>query len=121
MSPRSQEFLDAGLRRLDLARGALDSDPAGAISAAYYAMLHAARAALSEQDVYAKTHRGIWHEFRQRFAVTGQMDPQLVEAAQAVQPEREQADYEAWAASEEQGRRVISLAEAFLAAVQAQM
>jgi uncharacterized protein (UPF0332 family) len=54
MSPRSAEFLEAANRRLMLARGALAEDPAGAISAAYYSMLYAARAALSEQDVYAR-------------------------------------------------------------------
>jgi hypothetical protein len=55
VSPRSIEFLEAPERRLGLARAAIGQDPAGALSAAYYAMLYAARAALSERDVYAKT------------------------------------------------------------------
>ncbi len=53
MSPRSAEFLQAAERRLTLARTA-GQDPAGALSAAYYAMLYAARAALSEQDITLK-------------------------------------------------------------------
>lgn len=35
--------------------------PAVLVSAAYYAMLNAARAALSERGEYAKTHGGTWH------------------------------------------------------------
>ena len=38
MSPRSTEFLEAAVRRLAAARGAADMDPAGAVSAACYAM-----------------------------------------------------------------------------------
>ena len=34
--------------------------PAVLVSAAYYAMLNAARAALSERGEYAKTHSGTW-------------------------------------------------------------
>ena len=118
MSPRSAEFFDAAMRRLDAARRALDGDPATALSAAYYAMLYAARAALSERDTYAKTHSGTWHEFRQTFVETGQFDAELAAEAQRLQREREDADYEAWAAPKEEAQRVIELANAFVAAVQ---
>ena len=117
MSPRSAEFLAAAERRLALARRAIGDDAAGALSAAYYAMLYAARAALSERDRYAKTHAGTWHEFREAFVVPGLFDTDLVAEAQRVQPEREQADYEAWLAPEGEARRVIELAGRFLAAV----
>ncbi len=58
MSPRSEEFLVAARRRLEIAAAALPREPAIAVSLAYYAMLYAARALLSEQDAYAKTHPG---------------------------------------------------------------
>jgi uncharacterized protein (UPF0332 family) len=59
VSARSAEFLDEARKRLRTARAALGvDDPAGAVSAAYYAMLYAVRAALSEEDRYAKTHAG---------------------------------------------------------------
>jgi uncharacterized protein (UPF0332 family) len=119
VSPRSAEFLDAARRRLALARGGIDTDPAAALSLAYYAMLYAARAALSERDTYAKTHAGTWHEFRRVFVETGLLDADLVAEAQKVQPEREQADYEAWLAPEDEAARVIELARTFLAAVEA--
>jgi uncharacterized protein (UPF0332 family) len=117
MSPRSVEFRDAAGRRLSAARTALADDPSAALSAAYYAMLYAIRAALSERDVYAKTHAGAWHEFRRAYVESGQFDGELASAAHAVQAEREQADYDAWAAPAEEARRVIDVAETFLAAV----
>jgi uncharacterized protein (UPF0332 family) len=119
MSPRSTEFFDAARRRVAGAESLIDVDPAGALSLAYYAMLYAARAALSERETYAKTHAGTWHEFRQAFVEPGLIDANLVTEVQKVQPEREAADYEAWLAPEEEARRVIELASTFLAAVAA--
>jgi uncharacterized protein (UPF0332 family) len=118
VSPRSAEFLDAARRRLALARTGIDMDPAAALSLAYYAMLYAARAALSERDTYAKTHIGTWHELRRTFVKPGLFDANLVTEAQKAQPEREQADYEAWLPSEDEARRVIGLASNFLEAVE---
>lgn len=117
MSPRSAEFMEAGRRRLALARTALKTDPSGALSAAYYAMLYAARAALSERDIHARTHAGTWHELRRVFGETGLLDLELIAEAQRVQPEREQSDYDAWTAPAEEAERVIELAERFIEAV----
>lgn len=117
MSPRSEEFAGAARRRLQAARDALASDPAAAVSLAYYAMLYAARAALSERDLYAKTHQGTWHEFRRAYVETGAFDDELAVAAQKTQPEREQADYEAWQPPEGEATRVLELAQRFLAAI----
>jgi uncharacterized protein (UPF0332 family) len=119
MSPRSTEFLDAARRRLDAAAAVEDEDPSTALSAAYYAMLYAARAALSERDIYTKTHRGLWHELRRVFVETGELDADLVASVQKIQPEREQADYDAWAAPAEDARHAIELADTFIAAIEA--
>src|SRR3954451_16725309 len=43
---------------------------ATAVSTAYYAMLYAARAALSERDRHARSHAGTWGLFREEFALT---------------------------------------------------
>jgi hypothetical protein len=48
-----------------------------AVSTAYYAMLYAARAALSERDEYARTHGGTWHLFHERYVTTGAFDQDL--------------------------------------------
>jgi uncharacterized protein (UPF0332 family) len=118
MSPRSTEFLEAARRRLKAASMVVEGDPSTALSAAYYAMLYAARAALSEHDIYAKTHRGTWHEFRRVFVDTGLFDRELAVSVQKIQPEREQADYDAWPAPAEEALRAIELAQAFLAAIE---
>jgi len=118
VSPRSDELLNAARRRLKAAAAAAEEDPSGAISLAYYSMLYAARAALSEQDLQARTHRGTWHEFRRLYVATGAFDATLAAAAQSTQPEREQADYDAWAAPAEDATRVMATAEQFLEAAQ---
>jgi uncharacterized protein (UPF0332 family) len=119
MSPRSDEFLQAARRRLAAAEVAVDEDPSTALSAAYYAMLYGARAALSERDSSAKTHKGTWHEFRSAFVVNGTIDAELAAEVQKIQPEREQADYDAWSAPAEEARRAINLADRFLTAIEA--
>jgi len=48
--------------------------PAVVVSAAYYGMLYAARAALSERGEYAKTHSGTWTLFSQIFVAPGEFD-----------------------------------------------
>ena len=97
----------------------MDEDSSTALSAAYYAMLYGARAALSERGVYAKTHQGAWHEFRSAFVDSGEIDAALVADVQKLQPEREQADYDAWLAPAEEAKRAIGLARDFLTAVEA--
>jgi uncharacterized protein (UPF0332 family) len=118
VSPRSSEFLEAAQRRLAAAEVAVETDPSTALSAAYYAMLYGARAALSERDASAKTHRGTWHEFRDAFVANGAINADLAAEVQKIQPEREQADYDAWSAPAEEARRAIELAHRFLAAIE---
>ncbi len=96
----------------------VEQDPSTALSAAYYSMLYAARAALSEREVGAKTHRGVWHELRRTFVDTGELDADLAAEVQKVQPEREQADYDAWFAPTADATHAIDLARRFLAAIE---
>lgn len=119
MSPRSSEFLEAARRRLAAAEVAIEQDPSTALSAAYYAMLYGARAALSEQEISAPTHRGTWHEFRRAFVDSAKIDGELAAEAQKIQPEREQADYDAWSAPAEEAQRAIELGHRFLRAIEA--
>jgi uncharacterized protein (UPF0332 family) len=117
VKPRSTEFLDAARRRLTTASVVLEEDPSTALSAAYYGMLYAARAALSERDVYAKTHRGAWHELRRLFVESGELDAELAASVQKIQPEREQADYDAWTAPTDEAQHAIELADTFVTAI----
>jgi uncharacterized protein (UPF0332 family) len=111
--------MDAARRRLAAAEAVMDEDSSTALSAAYYAMLYCARAALSERGVYAKTHRGAWHEFRSAFVASEEISADLVADVQKIQPEREQADYDAWLAPAEETKHAIELARDFLMAVEA--
>jgi len=69
--------------------------PAVVVSAAYYGMLYAARAALSERGEYAKTHSGTWTLFSQVFVAPGEFDQGLSALARRAKDAREQGDYEA--------------------------
>jgi uncharacterized protein (UPF0332 family) len=102
---------------LALARRAIDDDPTGAISAAYYSTLYATRAALSERDIYAKTHSETWHRFREEFVQSGLVDGELVSLAQDAQGQREEADCEAWPAPRDEAEQMVELATRFLEAV----
>ena len=102
------------------ARAALDGgSPRGATSLSYYAILYAARAALSEEETYAKTHKGTWDLFRETFVVSGRFDSDLYERGRETQRVRERADYEAFMVPPEQARETLELAERFVEAVDA--
>ena len=62
------EFMEQARDRLAVAQEVIESGhPAAAESSAYYAMLNAARAALSEQDEHAKSHSRPLDSLQRRF------------------------------------------------------
>ena len=99
--------------RLSLTAGFLS----GAVSSAYYAMLYAARAALSEEELYAKTHSATWSVFNETFVVSGRFDADLASAGQQVQRLREAADYDARVIAQEEADAILVQAEQFVAAI----
>jgi uncharacterized protein (UPF0332 family) len=100
------------------ARAALaGGSPRGSTSAAYYSMLYAARAALSEEEQNAKTHHGTWNLLKEAFVDTGRFESGLYERARAVQRTREQADYDALMVPREQAEEIVELAERFVEAI----
>jgi uncharacterized protein (UPF0332 family) len=108
------------LERIGASKVALGADfPAAAVSAAYYAALYAARAALSEENLYAKTHRGVWSLFGEVFVLTGRFDEQLTKATRAIQELREAGDYDAREILQDEAERTIAFAERFVDAVDA--
>lgn len=118
MSPRSAEFFAEARSRLRAAKTVLDaSDAAASVSLAHYAMLYAARAALSEEDLYARTHRGTWDLFWQTFATTGRFNGELADEARGTLELRQLSDYEAKRPSAEEATRVVELAGRFVDAV----
>ena len=119
MSPRSQEFIEQARDRLAAAREALAAGHRGvAVSVAYYSMLYAARATLSEDDENARTHRGMWNLFRIKYVTTDAFDAALFTTAQHAQVAREGGDYQAVTPSEEEAIRYVDGAGDFLGAVE---
>lgn len=119
MSPRSEEFIEQARDRLAAAREALSAGHRGvAVSVAYYAMLYAARATLSEDDENARSHRGTWNLFRIKYVTTGAFDAALFTLAQHAQVAREGGDYQAVTPSAEEAKRYVEGAGEFTAAVE---
>lgn len=87
----------------------------------YYAMLYAARAALSERDLSARTHAGTWAAFREAFVLTGQIGENIARDAQRAQSRREASDYGAASFDLAEARDVVAGAERLLAAVERQV
>ncbi len=118
MRPRTREYLDQAETRLRSARLLVDADAGSPlISLAYYAMFNAARAALSERDLFVRQHKGMRGLFHRTFVTGGEFDPALHTRAAATQKPREYADYDGRPFSEEQARETLELAERFVAAV----
>lgn len=87
-----------------------------AISVTYYAIFHAARAALWSRSRNAKTHRGLAEQFRQEFIVSQQLDPVFLEIMNRGQRQREKADYTVMDVdnAREQAHKIFSDARKFV-------
>jgi uncharacterized protein (UPF0332 family) len=119
MSPRSEELLVVARERLEAAGALLERELWGpAVSDAYYAILYAARAALSERDRNAKTHRGTWSIFSEEFVASGDIDVDLAREARATQEPREGVDYAAARVSRDEAQRIGDVAARFVAAIE---
>jgi uncharacterized protein (UPF0332 family) len=92
--------------------------PAVVVSAAYYGMLYAARAALSERGEFAKTHSGTWTLFSQVFVAPGEFDQRLSALARRAKDAREEGDYEAAPPSPEEASEFVKAAAEFIAAIE---
>jgi len=64
-----------------------------AVSRAYYAAFHAARALLMERGVQAKTHDGLRRMLALHLVKTGQLDPRVAEILARLATKREDSDY----------------------------
>lgn len=105
--------------RLVVAQEVLKSGhSAAAASSAYYAMLNAARAALSEQDEYAKTHTGTWTLFSAAFVANGEFDQELSALARRAKSAREKGDYEAAPPTTEEAAEYTDGAARFIIAIE---
>ena len=89
-----------------------------AVSAAYYAMLYAARAALSGRDRRARSHAATWALFREEFIIKDEFDPDLVRDAQRAQSRAEGGErLAAETIALDEARALVETAGRFVSAV----
>lgn len=116
----SREFVEASLLRAEKAlrsAGFLEENGEleDAVSRAYYAMFHAARAILFSKGVKAKTHRGIISLFGEKIVKVGVLGEEFADMLRKAFDLRQKSDYELYAElSEELVEEVIRNAGKFV-------
>jgi hypothetical protein len=68
--------------------------PYGAVSRAYYAVFHAARALLFSLGLEVRSHRAVLNQVSERFVKPGRLQPEFARLLSHMQRDREDADYE---------------------------
>ena len=93
-----------------------------ALTRAYFAVFHAARARLYAAGFEPRTHAGVQHLFNQHFVRTDRFEPGVSRLMARLQKYREEADYSrAFVIDAEGAREEIEAARAFVEAVRAQL
>jgi uncharacterized protein (UPF0332 family) len=93
------------------------SHPGGAVNRSYYAMFHAATAALLHRGVIRRSHQGIIAAFGQTFVKPGIVDARFHKYLARAFDLRQESDYRPSARlTETQAQEVLGLATEFVAA-----
>ncbi len=86
-----------------------------AISEAYYSMFHSAKALLTLENIYPKTHSGVVSQFGLKFVTEGLIEEFYAKSLVRAETKREKADYDVYyEPSEEEAESIIEDAEKFL-------
>ena len=94
--------------------------PADAVSPAYYAVHHAAEAALHVEGDEPRSHEGVKSLFGLRFVKTGRLPEELASILRELKDERENGDYSIFPAiTAEEAERAVASAERFVADLEA--
>ena len=111
-----QILTDRAYEKLEVAKSLFkDEFYSDAVSRAYYAMFYAARALLSEKNIYPKTHHGVISQFGLKFVKEGHFKKEIFVLFARAQEDREEADYGLLAEiEEEEAEKIIEGAEQFL-------
>lgn len=119
------ERVKAGLARahdkLAVAKAVLAAGyPADAVSPAYYAVFHAAEAALLVEGDEPRSHEGLKSLFGLRFVKTGRLPEEMASILRELKDERESSDYSIFPAiTAEEGERAVASAGRFIATLEA--
>ena len=94
--------------------------PADAVPPAYYAVFHAAEAALLVEGDEPRSHEGLKSLFGLRFVKTGRLPEELASTLRALKDERENGDYSIFPAiTAEEAKQAVASAERFVASIEA--
>jgi len=90
----AKAHLEKAVERLRVAEKLFgDGDYEDAVSRAYYAMYHAARAVLSTLGVFPKSHEGVVSEFGRKFVLAGVFPKELGKDLADAKAARETYEY----------------------------
>ena len=93
-----------------------------ALTRAYFAVFHAARARLYASGFEPRTHGGVHHLFNLHFVKTARFDPGASRLLARLQKYREEADYShAFVVDADGAREELEAARAFVETVRGQM
>jgi uncharacterized protein (UPF0332 family)/predicted nucleotidyltransferase len=116
---RTEEYLQTARKKLDSAHDSLEIGGHEVVAhLAYYAVFHAARAALSSEDEFARTHSGVWDRFHVRFVADGPVAVELAAKTRKLETLRLDVDYYGIEVSKREATGAVETATAFLAAVE---
>lgn len=111
-------FMEKAGRDLRSARVLLeDGDTSGSINRAFYAMFHAATAALAVRGEACSTHRGLISRFSALFIQAGIVPKELGRAYNLAEKVRCESDYSGGPVSRHAAEEVLKDAETFVAVV----
>jgi uncharacterized protein (UPF0332 family) len=96
MNEEVQRHFEQAAECVEDARILLENDRlAAAVTRIYYAMFHAATAALLARGIRRRSHHAMLAAFGQNFIKTGEVDERFYRDLRAAFERRQQADYEA--------------------------
>jgi len=111
--------MEKAIKRLRVAQKLLqDGEYEDAVSRAYYAMYHAAKAALATINVSPKTHEEVVSEFGKRFMLRRTFPKELGKTLADAKAARETYEYSVTATTEKtEAETIISNARKFVEAI----
>lgn len=116
----TKAHLEKALDRLRVAKKLLrDGDYEDAVSRAYYAMYHGARAVLSTANIFPKTHDGVVSEFGRKFILAGILPKELGKNLANAKAARETYEYSATATvGKSEAKAILSKAQKFVSTIE---
>lgn len=115
----AKAHLEKALERLRVAEKLFrDGEYEDAVSRAYYAMYHAAKAALSTVNVFPKTHEGVVSEFGRKLVLAGVFPKELGRNLADAKAARETYEYSVTATVDRlEAEAILSNAQGFVTAI----